>query len=87
MKLTQEIIEKAKAAGSAEELLAIAKENGIDMTADEAKTYFEQLNANSLDDDLLEGVAGGFLILHKDALGHGKQEDNRDGNKKGQCGS
>jgi hypothetical protein len=87
MKLTQEIIEKAKAAGSAEELLAIAKENGVDMTADEAKTYFEQLNANSLDEDLLEGVAGGFLILHKDALGHGKQEDNRDGNKKGQCGS
>jgi predicted ribosomally synthesized peptide with nif11-like leader len=73
MKLTQEIIEKAKAAESAEELLATAKENGIDMTADEAKTYFEQLNANSLDDDLLEGVAGGFLILHKDALGHGKQ--------------
>ena len=87
MKITQEIIEKAKAAGSAEELLAIAKENGIYMTADEAKTYFEQLNANSLDDDLLEGVAGGFLILHKDALGSGKQEDNRDGNKKGQCGS
>ena len=85
MKLTQEIIEKAKAAGSAEELLAIAKANGVEMTADEAKTYFEQLNANSLDDDLLEGVAGGFLILHKDALGHGKQEDNRDGNKKGQC--
>lgn len=85
MKLTQEIIEKVKTAESAEELLAIAKENGIDMTADEAKTYFEQINANSLDDDLLEGVAGGFLILHKDALGSGKQEDNRDGNKKGQC--
>lgn len=85
MKLTQEIIEKAKAAGSAEELLAIAKANGVEMTADEAKTYFEQLNANSLDEDLLEGVAGGFLILHKDALGSGKQEDNRDGNKKGQC--
>jgi predicted peroxiredoxin len=86
MKLTQEIIEKAKATESAEELLEIAKENGIDMTADEAKTYFEQINANSLDDDLLEGVAGGWLIFHEDALGHGKQEDNRDGNKKGQCG-
>ena len=85
MKLTQEIIEKAKAAGSAEELLAIAKASNVEMTADEAKTYFEQLNANSLDDDLLEGVAGGWLIIHKDALGSGKQEDNRDGNKKGQC--
>ena len=76
MKLTQEIIEKAKVAESAEELLAIAKESGIEMTADEAKTYFEQINANSLDDDLLEGVAGGWLIYHEDALGPGK---------KGQC--
>ena len=61
MKLTQEIIEKAKAAGSAEELLAIAKENGIDITADEAKTYFAQLNPKSgeLDDDDLDNVAGG----------------------------
>jgi predicted ribosomally synthesized peptide with nif11-like leader len=61
MKLTQEIIEKAKAAGSAEELLAIAKENGIDMTADEAATYFSQLNPKygELDDDDLDNVAGG----------------------------
>ena len=65
MKLTQEIIEKAKAAGSAEELLAIAKENGIDMTADEAATYFAQLNPKSheLDEDLLDGVAGGFVQI------------------------
>ena len=68
-----EMIEKAKTVKSAEELLAIAKENGIDMTADEAKTYFEQINANSLDDDLLEGVAGGWLIYSEDALGHGKK--------------
>ena len=61
MKLTQEIIEKAKAAKSAEELLAIAKENGIDMTADEAATYFSQLNPKygELDDDDLDNVAGG----------------------------
>ena len=85
MNFNAEMIEKAKAAKSAEELLEIAKANGVEMTADEAKTYFEQFNANSLDDDLLEGVAGGWLIMAKDALGSGKQEDNRDGNKKGQC--
>ena len=59
--LTPEIIEKAKAAKSAEELLAIAKANNIEMTADEAATYFAQLNPKSgeLDDDELDNVAGG----------------------------
>ena len=86
MKLTQEIIEKAKAAESAEELLSIAKENGIDMTADEAKTYFEQINANSLDDDLLEGVAGGWIIFNGDESDSANQEYKRGTNRKGQCG-
>ena len=35
MKLTPEQLTKAKAAKSAEELLALAKENGIEMTEDE----------------------------------------------------
>ena len=37
------MIEKAKAAKSAEELLELAKANNVEMTADEAKTYFAQL--------------------------------------------
>ena len=59
--LTPEMIEKAKAAKSAEELLELAKENGVEMTADEAKTYFAQLGPKSgeLDDDDLDAVAGG----------------------------
>ena len=59
--LTPEMIEKAKAARSAEELLALAKENNVEMTADEAKTYFAQLNPKSgeLSDDDLDNVAGG----------------------------
>ena len=83
--LTPEMIGKAKAAKSAEELLEIAKTNNVEMTADEAATCFAQLNPKSGeldDDDLLEGVAGGWLIYHEDALGPGNQEDNRDGNKK-----
>ena len=56
-----EMIEKAKTAKSAEELLELAKENNVEMTADEAKTYFEQLNPKSgeLSDDDLDNVAGG----------------------------
>ena len=59
--LKPEIIEKAKAAKTAEELLGIAKENNVEMTADEAATYFAQLNPKSgeLDDDDLDAVAGG----------------------------
>jgi hypothetical protein len=87
MKLSHEIVEKIKSAGSPDEVLAIAKECNVEMTPDEAKSYFEQINSHELDEDLLDGVSGGMLILHKDALGSGKQEDNRDGNKKGQCGS
>jgi predicted ribosomally synthesized peptide with nif11-like leader len=57
----EEMIEKAKAAKSAEELLEIVKANGIELTADEAATYFAQLNPKSgeLDDDALDCVAGG----------------------------
>ena len=56
-----EMIEKAKEAKSAEELLALAKENNVEMTADEVATYFAQLNPKSgeLDDDDLDAVAGG----------------------------
>jgi hypothetical protein len=59
--LTPEMIEKAKVAKSAEELLALAKENNVEMTADEAATYFAQLNPKSgeLSDDDLDNVAGG----------------------------
>ena len=56
-----EMIEKAKAAKSAEELLELAKANNVELTADEAATYFAQLNPKSgeLGDDELDAVAGG----------------------------
>jgi predicted ribosomally synthesized peptide with nif11-like leader len=59
---TPELIAKAKAAESAEALLALAKENGVDLTEDEAKTCFEQLHANTeISDDELEAVSGGGI--------------------------
>lgn len=59
--LTQELIEKAKQAKSAEEILALAKENGIKMTEEEAKAYYAQLHpvSGEIADDELENVAGG----------------------------
>ena len=58
--LTPELIAKAKAAKSVEEIFALAKENGMEITEAEAKTYFAQLNANdAVSDDELNLVAGG----------------------------
>ena len=56
-----EMIEKVKDAKSAEELLELAKANGIQLTADEAKACFEQLNG-ALDDDALDDVSGGAAV-------------------------
>lgn len=57
---TLELIEKAKTAKSAEELLELAGANGVELAEEEAKTYFSQLNANgAVADDELDAVAGG----------------------------
>ena len=58
---TQEMIEKAKLAKSAEELLALAQANGLEMNAQEAGLYFAQLNqaAGEISDEELDDVAGG----------------------------
>ena len=59
-KFTPELIEKARHAKSIEELLALAEENGITLTEDEAKAYFAQLHkSGELSDDELDSVAGG----------------------------
>ena len=57
---TPELIAKAKAAKSAEELLALAKANNVDLTETEAKTYWAQLSANgTVSDEELDAVVGG----------------------------
>ena len=56
----EELILKAKDAKSAEELLAIAKENGVELTEESAKAYFEQLHkTGELADSELDNVSGG----------------------------
>ena len=61
MKMNGDLLEKAKNAKSAEELVKLAKENGIELTAEEAKSYFAKLNVKEgeLADDELDNVAGG----------------------------
>ena len=60
--LTPELIAKAKAAKSSKELFELAKENGVELTEEDAKTCFEQLHANAeISDDELEAVSGGGI--------------------------
>ena len=60
-KFTPELIEKAKSAKTPEELMALAKENGMELTEESAKAYFEQLNPKTgeLADEELDNVSGG----------------------------
>lgn len=57
----QELLEKAKQTKSAEELLAFAKENGMEMTGEQAKSAYAKLHPTSgeVADDELDNVAGG----------------------------
>lgn len=56
----KELFEKARGTNSPEELLALAKENGIELDEKEAKVFFEQLhNSEELSDEELNNVAGG----------------------------
>lgn len=60
MEMNQELLEKVKEAKSAEELLSLAKENGVELTEDEAAEYFAQLNkSGELSDEELDNVSGG----------------------------
>ena len=61
MELNKELVAKAKEAKNPEELMALAKENGIDMTEERAASLFEQLNSktNELSDSELDNVSGG----------------------------
>ena len=58
---TAELIEKAKEAKSAAELITLAKENGTEITPEEAANYFAKLNppSGAIADEELENVSGG----------------------------
>ena len=60
MKISKELLEKGKTAKTAEELLAMAKAEKIELTEEEATKAFAELNKNGeLSDEELDNVAGG----------------------------
>ena len=58
--LSREQIEKAMACETVEELMALAKAEGIELTKEEAEAYFDELSECELKDGDLKHVAGGL---------------------------
>ena len=60
MKISKELLEKAKTAKSAEELLEMAKAEKIELTEEEASKVFAELHKmGELSDEELDNVSGG----------------------------
>lgn len=60
MNFSNEMIEKAKSASSVEELMKLAAGEGVALTEEEAKQYFDFMHSSRLlTDEELENVAGG----------------------------
>ena len=58
--ITNEQIMKAAQCKTADELMALAKAEGVDITKEEAEAYLAELSEFELKDGELKRVAGGF---------------------------
>ena len=57
--ITKEMLEKAMQCNTAEDLIAYAKTEGVDLTKEEAEAYLDELSECELKDGDLKHVAGG----------------------------
>ena len=64
--LTKEMIAKAMQCKSAEELMALAKAEGFDITNEEAEAYLAEMEDLELDSEKLTNVAGGQKLCYTD---------------------
>ena len=60
--LTKEMIAKAMQCRTVEELMALAKSEGIEVTKEEAEAYLAEIYDIELEEEELEKVAGGYNI-------------------------
>ncbi len=62
-KITKEMLAKAAQCETAEQLIALAKAEGFEITKDEAEAYFAELANVELDEKALRNIAGGTCTL------------------------
>ena len=58
-KITKEMLVKAEQCETAEQLVALAKSEGFEITKEEAEAYLAELDNSELDAEDLDKVAGG----------------------------
>ena len=61
--LTKEMLAKAMQCKSADELIALAKTGGYEMTKEEAEAYMTELSDFELDGIALKNIAGGKCYM------------------------
>ena len=61
--LTKEQIAKAMSCETVEELMELAKADGVELTKEEAEAYLIELSDVELDSDALKNVAGGVCYM------------------------
>ena len=68
--LTKEMIEKAMQCKTADELIALAKTGGYEITKEEAEAYMTELSDFGLDGTALKSIAGGkcYMRTHLDDI-------------------
>lgn len=64
--LTKELVEKALQCRSVDELMALVKTAGFELTKEEAESYMMELADFELDENQLQQVAGGSGKCYKD---------------------
>ena len=57
--ITNELLEKAKQCTDVQELLKLAAENGVELSAEEAEAFLDETLDIELDEEALNVVAGG----------------------------
>ena len=59
--ITKEMFLKAAQCKNADELIALAKTGGIELTQEEAKAYLTEIEDCELDEESLKKIAGGMF--------------------------
>ncbi|MBR4796174.1 MAG: Nif11-like leader peptide family RiPP precursor [Spirochaetia bacterium] len=62
-KITKDMIERARQCNTADELIALAKSEGFELTKEEAEAYLAELDNIELDNIELDKVAGGLCYM------------------------
>ena len=58
--ITKEMLAKAMQCKTADELMALVRAEGYDITKEEAEAYFAEVSDMELDSEKLKNIAGGF---------------------------